>query len=60
MDFISLMNSAITFVVVMGIFLIFDRLAKTNRFRNRSWKFWAGLFAIYMVITYVLRLIDYI
>jgi len=60
LDFISLLNSALTFAVVMVLFLLFDRVAKTNRFKNRSWKFWAGLFGIYMVITYVLRMIDYI
>lgn len=57
MDFVSLLNSAITFAVVMGIFVIIDRLAKTNRFKNKGWKFWAGLFGIYMVISYVIKLI---
>ncbi len=56
MDFIALLNSAITFAVVMGIFVIVDRLGKANRFKSKSWKFWAGLFAIYMVVTYLLKL----
>lgn len=57
MDFATLLNSAITFAVVMGIFVIIDRLAKTNRFKKKGWKFWAGLFGIYMVISYLIKLI---
>lgn len=56
MDFVALLNSAITFAVVMGIFVIVDRLGKANRFKSKGWKFWVGLFAIYMVVTYLLKL----
>lgn len=55
MDYISLLNSAITFAVIIGIFIIIDRITKTNRFKKKGWKFWAGLFAIYMVVAYIVR-----
>lgn len=58
MDIAALLNSAITFAVIMGIFILFDwKFAKQRRFKNKSWKFWAGLFAIYMVITYIIYLV---
>ena len=57
MDFVALLNSAITFAVVMGIFLLFDLVAKTRRVSGKGWKFWVGIFAVYMVITYLLRLL---
>lgn len=57
MEFAGLLNSAITFIVIMGIFLLFDKITKQNRFKNKGWKFYAGLFGLYMVASYLLYLV---
>ncbi len=56
MDIAALLNSAITFAVIMGIFYLLDRATKGGRFHSKSWKFWVTIFIIYMVITYVIGL----
>ena len=57
MDYAGLLNSVITFAVIMGIFLAFDKITQRNRYKNKGWKFYGGLFGLYMIVSYLLSLV---
>lgn len=56
-DYSMLISTALTFVLIVGVFLIIDSFSKRKKFKGKGFKFWAALFVIYMAVAYILHLL---